>query len=664
MKEMRLLKLTLRNFQGIRNFTLETHGGNVTVYGANGTGKTTLFNAFLWLLFGKDSHNRTDLEIKELDSTGHVRQHKLEYEVEGVLSFEGRSRTFRRVLKEKWTKKRGSVTESFEGHTTAYYVDGVPVSNTEYDAEVASLIPEDLFKLLTSPTYFNEHVKWQDKRKLLVEVCGDVTDAEVIHSNRELAPLEKILRERDIEKHKSVIVERMKRINQEIKDIPVRISEAERSMPDLPEESERIYRASIGERQDIVTAKQEELARVRAGGQTAELQKRIAEIDNEQFQIKSDLQTKALEKVAIQSEAVNALQREVDSLKREMENKLCIIEKNERLIEEGEKERAALRLEFAQVNDQPFVIEHSEESCPACGQSLPEEQIKAAHDKAEANFNRQKAERLELIKKRGHAAKAECERLAAENERLSAEFARLKTELANTENELKSAEEALELLRGEIKDPAHDERYIKLQEERTSLAKQIDALQADQSEAIANIKQEIASLQAEIAGFQVELAKFDQVKRQQQRIAELEAEEKRLASEYERLQHELFLTEEFARTKVNLLQDRIDSKFKLARFRLFEEQVNGGLKECCETMYNGVPYSKGLNNAARINVGLDIINTLAEHYGFTAPIIVDNAESVTQIIETRGQLISLVVSEEDKQLRVEALTQDQVKEAV
>ena len=125
----------------------------------------------------------------------------------------------------------------------------------------------------------------------------------------------------------------------------------------------------------------------------------------------------------------------------------------------------------------------------------------------------------------------------------------------------------------------------------------------------------------------------------------------------------MYLTEEFIRTKVRLLEEKINSKFKLARFKLFEVQVNGALAETAETMYNGVPYSN-LNNGARLNIGLDIINTLAEHYGFEAPIFVDNAEAVTQLIPTTGQQIRLIVSAQDKKLRIELAEKKEMKEAV
>jgi recombinational DNA repair ATPase RecF len=143
---VKLIKLSLKNFKGTRAFVLDARGGNVTVYGDNATGKTTLFDAFTWLLFDKDSQGRKDFEIKTLDASGQP-MHGLEHEVEAVLQVDGKTVTLRKVYKEKWTKKRGSAQAEFTGHTTDYFVDGVPVKKAEYDARIASICDETVFKL-------------------------------------------------------------------------------------------------------------------------------------------------------------------------------------------------------------------------------------------------------------------------------------------------------------------------------------------------------------------------------------------------------------------------------------------------------------------------------------------------------------------------------------
>ncbi|RKN75040.1 ATP-binding protein [Paenibacillus ginsengarvi] len=646
MKKIVLERLTFRNFKGLREFVLAANGGSLDIYGDNATCKTTLFDGFTWKLFGKDSANNANFEIKELDLAGRVRKHRLEHEVEGVLIVDGRRRIFRRVFSEKWTKKRGALRETFEGHETAYFVDDVPVGKREYDAEVAALIPEELFKLLTNPGYFNDekHFDWKARRKLLLEVCGGVTDAEVIHSKPELAPLETALRERDIDKHKASLAEKMKRINQEIKDIPVRVSEAQRGMPDVAELSEELLQEDIEALRGRIAEKNSALARIKDGGEVAAKELRLREIEAEVLAIKNRLQTAALDAVAQQRGITAQLHQDIDRLRRTIDDSDNRIRYNFQTIEELEKSMARLREEFTQIKAMEYFHAHDAvDNCPACGQLLPEDRRKEAHDKALAAFNRSKAEQLEAIQRNGQAKKAEAIQLAAENDRHRMLIEAAKADLLPLETQVTAADAELERLRAGIQDPAIDPDYVRLQKEAERVRAEIADLRASSQQATAGVEQAILELQREISTLEADKAKFNQVRKQQGRITELEQQESKLSAEYEQLQHELFLTEEFVRTKVNLLQTRIDSKFRFARFRLFEDQINGGLKDCCETLYNGVPYDKGLNNAARINIGIDIINTLSQHYGVSAPIFVDNAEAVTQLAETDAQVIRLIV---------------------
>ncbi|MRN56799.1 hypothetical protein [Paenibacillus monticola] len=654
MKCIVLERLTLRNFKGAKELVLSANGGNVSAYGDNGTFKTTLFDGFIWLLFGKDSQNKADFEIKGLDSAGKVLQHKLEHEVEGVFIIDNRPRIFRRVFSEKWTKKRGSATDAFEGHETNYFIDGVPVKKGEYTAEVDSIIKEDLFKLLTSPSFFNEQLKKEERRKTLLEVCGDLTDAEVIHGNKDLELLPAILGDRDIDAHKKVVTARCTKINGEIKDLPVRISEVQRQMPDTSELDEESLKDDIATLRGRIEAKEAELSRILSGGEIVVKENQIRAIESELLDIKNRLQSKVLDQVAIKRDQVSQIHIEVDKYRRTIEDKQQRIVQNERLAESRRQDADRLRKEFAGLKELTF--EHPQghdPNCPTCGQALPDDQVKAAHDKAEADFNRQLAERKERINASGKAAVAEAQKFVQEIIRLQGEIDGMKDALAILETELTDADAELTDLRAGVKDPAADPQYASKQAKAVGVQLQIDDLKASVQDTAADARNDIRRQRDEITEMERDLVKFDGVRKAQARIVELEEQEKALASEYERLQHELFLMEEFTKRKVSMLDTKINSKFRLARFRLFEDQINGGLKEVCDTLYKGVPYDGGLNNAARINVGLDIINTLGEHYGFSAPIFVDNAEAVTRLIDTNAQVIRLVVSEADKQLRIE-----------
>lgn len=235
---MKLNKLTLRNFKGIRDFALDTGGESLSIFSDNGMGKTTIADAWFWLLFGKDSLNRSDFEIKTLGEDGQP-IHGLEHEVEGVLDIKGKSLVLKKVYSEIWTKTRGSATKEFTGNTTDHYVDGVPVKKGIYEATIAGIVAEDAFKLLTNPRYFNEVLHWQERRELLTKVCGDVSDEDVITSDSKLNRLPDILQGKSLEDHRKIIKARMTKLNEEIDKIPIRIDEISRSLPTLRSNNEK-----------------------------------------------------------------------------------------------------------------------------------------------------------------------------------------------------------------------------------------------------------------------------------------------------------------------------------------------------------------------------------------------------------------------------------------
>jgi cell division protein FtsB len=201
-----------------------------------------------------------------------------------------------------------------------------------------------------------------------------------------------------------------------------------------------------------------------------------------------------------------------------------------------------------------------------------------------------------------------------------------------------------------------DKEYAALIAERQSIEAAIQALGEGTAEAPLEVDARSATADEAIAGIQADLQRHEQIEKADARIKELSDQERELAKEYEDLEQQVFLAEEFTRAKVGLLEKKINSRFDLARFKLFDVQVNGALSETCTTTYDGVPFDS-LNHGARLNVGLDIINTLADFYDFTPPVWIDNAESVTSIIPTRGQAIKLVVSAKDKKLRIERTTE-------
>lgn len=661
MKELRLLTLTLRNFKGILQFTLDANGQNIKGFGDNATGKTTLFDAFVWLLFDKDSQNKKDFSIKSLDKAG-KEKHMLEHEVEGVFSLDGQRIVLRKVYSEKWTKKKGSATSEFTGHTTDYFIDGVPTKLKDYKSLVDSIVQEDVFKLLTSPSYFNEQLKKDEKRKTLMEICGDLTDEEVIASDKSLSSLPSILAGRTIENHRKIIAARRSEINKELDKIPVRIDEIQRSLPELSGLDKQALEAEINAINTEIDERMAQVSSIRNGKAISDNQKAIQVIEIELMQIKRDHDSDSKDQIYQLRARVQEEQSNISILNSKLENIKNNKRHNDESINRLDGLLNRLRNEWQEVNSQEFSHKDACE-CPACGQDLPEEQINTARDKALAQFNLTKAKKLEDINLTGKREAEAKQGLVSKNDSLLKEYEKLNGQIAEKQELLSKLNTQLQQQESLVTDILDNSAYVTKLQEKQAIEADIKQLREMSEGAIQDIQLEIIQLKQKRDKLQGDVGKFILVDQSNRRIDELSLQEKELAAEYEKLEHELYLTEEFIRTKVNLLEDKINSKFQYARFKLFKTQINGGLEECCETLYDGVPYSSGLNNAARINVGLDIINTLSEHYGFFAPIFIDNAEAVTKLIDTKAQTISLVVSEKDKQLRVEYPEQT-MKEAI
>lgn len=649
---MKLLELRLKNFKGIKAFELKTDGEDLRIYGQNASGKSSLFDAFLWLLFDKDSRDRADFEIKTLDKEGNP-LHQLDHEVEAVFEMDDEETiVLRKVYKEKWTKKRGAPVETFSGHEVSYYIDGVPVKKSEYDSRISQIAQEKLFKLLTNPNYFSETMHWQERRKLLLEVCGDISDDEVISLNPELADLPKILGKRSRDDYQKIITARKRDINKALDDNRVRIDEVSHGLPDLTSiRDEQTIEAHLAQLAEQRAEKEAELASLMAGGNRGAIKQQIAEIDAQLLTIETEHRREVNQRIR---DIQDNIQGCLDGI-RQVERRLAIVtvnlKDNKRYIEQLDKRLEELRTKWHEVATREPEIS-VDEVCPTCGQSIPPEKVEEARAKAMAEFNRKKAEELEAMADEGKGKREERDKSLTTIEELE-------EELQHLEATKKQLSEDQAGLNGDLAKAKATLKDYKGRQDYQGLMKQKEQLQQMLAGDMSSIEQEKARIEGEIAAIKQEeteafkeKALHEAFRNGQVRVQDLEAQQKELAAEYERLEREEWLIKQFIRTKANLLTDKINSKFKLARFKLFDIQVNGDLNEVCETTYGGVPWGS-LNTGARINVGLDVINTLSEYYGFTPPIWVDNAEAVTELVPVNGQLITLIVSGKDKKLRVE-----------
>ena len=644
LKRLILKTLTMENFKG-KTFALKIEGKNSNVYGDNGTGKTTIYDAFYWLLFDKDSQFKGQFEIKNLDLNGRE-QHNLEHTVNGVFDFDGRELTLKKVYSESWTKKRGSSPKEMTGHTTDHFIDSVPVNKKEYQLKISGIATEEQFKLLTSPFYFSEKMKWQDRRAMLMEMCGELTDAEIIASSPELSGLVEILGDRSFDEHKRVISAARKKINEELEKIPTRIDEVVKGMVDCSginhlEEIKRIESLLI----DVDKANARILS-LENGGGMMELKQSLAEVETRSLLAQTDYQLAITKLEAEKRSKISGMKEKIQSLDFDDRKNEAEINSLNREKVELERKNEMLRAEWNGIEG---IVDISE-ICPCCGQGFPEEKRVSLVEENNLRISKIKAE----INTEGVENKS---RIGVINKKLGEILKRVlenSTSRDGFESEIKSLglvdlskDSSLSNLAALVVSTGKlvDELKLKLENPDNSFTNIAD---------ISKLQEDIASFQAAISIAQTRIATVEAAQKAMDRKTELEKEEKGLAAELEKMEAQLFLMDSFTRTKVEMLEGEINGMFKMARFKLFSDQINGGLAECCSVTYNGVPFETSLNTGARINVGLDIINTMIKKQDLSLPVCIDNSESVASVLPVDAQVIQLIVSEKDKMLRVES----------
>ena len=631
MKTVTIQTLRLQNFKGVKDFTLEPAGNNTSIFGKNETGKTTLADAFFYLLFGKDSRDRADVQIKPVTEEGRE-IHNLETEVEAVLDVDGKTVTLMKRYKEKWTKKRGQAREQHTGHTTDHFIDDVPVKKKNYDTRIGEIIDINAFKLVTNPYEF-AGLHWTGRRELLLDMCGDVSDQDVIAGDDRLAALSAILKNGSIDDHRAKVKAQQKKINDELTQIPVRISENQ----EAAKGAEKPAKQEKKHIDNALSEAREKLQSLQSNEALSEKRVRLNEVAAEIIRAKSAAGEKARElKKPIQAD-IDRLEAERRTHTGQIADLRDRAARDERRNESAAEAKAALVERWYEEDDKRPADDHT---CPTCGQDLPADQVADTIK----TFNRLKASRLAAIEKEGLTLKKAIE--SREKDITAA-----KLSIDTLEKAIAALDKDIQEKNAELSDvyvPAGADTDD-LDREKDVLESEIGALVNGSMVQEQNAQQRLNDAQARLDDWNRAKAEWEAAEKARIRIMELEQKEKDLAAEYERLAGELHLVEAFTVRKVALLEDQINSRFKMARFKLFKEQINGGIEECCDILYNGVPFDRGLNNAARINTGLDIINTLSGHYGFAAPVFVDNAESVNSLLPINAQVISLVVSG-DKEL--------------
>lgn len=638
---MNIKSIALQNFKGCKNATYAFDGKNVTVCGANGSGKTTIFDAFTWLLFGKDSLDNAKFEIRPLDKDG-KQIDNVEICVSATLEIDGKEVELKKTQKQNWVKKRGTQNPVLQGNVNEYEIDGYPRSEKEYKEYINGIVSDDLFKMLTNPAYFH-NMPWKDQRATIMKFASDVSDVELATDDSifaELLPeIEKAPSTDDI---KNKYQKSLNELKKKQIELPVRIDEISNSKVDIDVAELELLKNSLNE-------------------QIADVKSKIADTDK-QFEEYQNLSDGIMELKFAESDLVRKANEENIKARREIEDKIAdkkfllrqtektisdtenCIELSKRTAEKISENLKEIREKWKAENERAF--DENSLVCSYCGQEYPTDK----KEQLKAGFESHKAKELKAITDNGNLIKGRLDKEKETIDSLEKELVEHGKSLEMLNNAIASLENQLSELPANI-DVTGTEEYKSIQ---SQIAEKEQAMSQMNSadEVRKALNAELEDLQSQLIECEKKIAMSQKNIEIDERIEELQEEQRITAQKIADVEKMLYLLDEFIKYKLDKISDSINSQFEMVNFILFKSQLNGGIAETCECQYNGIPFGS-LNSAARIQCGLDIIRTLQRMYGVFVPVFVDNRESCTNIPTMDCQVISLVVSPTDKDLRIE-----------
>ena len=656
MKKIILKSLALVNFKGVRDFSIAFNDGITTVCGDNGTGKTTLYDAYLWLLFGKDSTGRSDgangFNVKTTGEDGKP-IYRLEHSVTAVLEVDGKEIKLQRSLVEKWQKVNGTTDEVMKDETQYFINDVRTGTKKEYQAEISEIIPEDVFRMITNPYYFTS-LSAETQKDMLLEMVGNIDDEEVAATDPDFLALLDQINGTSLAKWAREIAAKKKACNDALAIIPASIETAQKLMPESEEWA--VLEKQLKEVQDRVkeidaqiadkSALNDEAYKRKMALMKQQADKRIKLQDRENtIRMETNAaHNKALSDIQQMENELSINQKNLDSYRNDKMNvDGKIDELNGKLVEMREQFKAVAKEQFPEPSGDVLV-------CPTCGEPYKGENLENAIAKLRGNFEQSKSKRQKDIQTKGKQYKAEYDKAVEQQTKLTGLIAKLEDDALEIKGNITIKKNNIPVAGNADEAIANDKECIGLRNDIAEIANQlqVEAPQADVSE----LQSEKADRNAAIAEINKRLGKRAMIERVNKEIADLE--EKRIANNQAKADLEKWedVYLRFQKAKDEVLMQRINGLFNVVSFSFVKEQKNGGEKVTCYCMVNGVPYAD-VNACGKVNAGLDIINAICATKGISAPIFIDNRESFNQIIPTISQIVNLKVSN-DKQLTIKA----------
>ena len=641
MKQIILKRIELTNFKG-QAHRVETFGdGENFIIGPNGSGKTSVFDAFTWLLFGKDSHGQSETlaKVKMLDSNGEPVWHT-DNKVEATFVVDGEELTLSRTYKEKWRKPKGSSEAVYDGQTTVLSWNGnEKISAAEYKKRVSELIDEELFKLITDPLYFAT-LKPEKRREIVMSLAGNVEDYVVIASHPELQGFEVV---GSTDEMKKVALSTKNRLVKERDNYPARIDELNQII------------TSIQSKEGDLVSLNEKIAKL--GELNAELQANRDKLSNISS-MASDILAKNKERINalnhieyLKACKANEAEREFRKLQTEYDEYMWKIERAKYQISQKEESIKSQEVNLNDIKEKLDILKQelakleAEEPptfedavCPTCMRPLPNQEEHQAQ--MLEKWNADKRAKINTLKTQGNITYQSGVEAKEKLQKANEDLIQLKDKLEQLESN-----KPTEPIRT-IVDFSNDEEIAKLEASvppEATVGEEIASLESSIKAKIFDLEKEIIMLEMQVNPLKHLKLQFDvDIPRHQERIDQLLKEQLEVNQQIANQEQKLYLIDLFNKQKIEMMNNKVASNFDYVTFKMFNYTLEGNPVPTCEIIVDGVDYT-ALNTAGKMNAGLDIINALIKFYDVKAPIFIDNRESVTTIKAPNTQIINLKV---------------------
>jgi DNA repair exonuclease SbcCD ATPase subunit len=637
---MNLQRISILNFKGIKSLTLTPNGEDLYIHGDNYRGKTSVADAYMWVLTGKDSKQRSpqgfNIKRKEEGETIHKLTHSVELVFNNI--------TLKKTYKERWATPRGQAEEELKGHSTTYYVDRAKKKKRAFQMALAEVLSPDKLKLLSTPHYFAQHIDKDERRDVLVGMAENVSTSDVTDYNPDVSEYPDIIGDMTHADKQEILGDEAKEAKRKMDEFPTRISETRSQKHEIGDVD--AIRDNLSDYNEQIDFFKEDIEALRNASPAATIKAKRQDLKQQMI----DAQQEAAEEVSGKTKSVRKNIAHIEGL---IDEVLRRINKGKRLISEKQEtlkvDEDKGRVLHAKIKDirsiRPVLADDYDGNvCSSCGQEVPDG---VPYEEYKTIFNIDRAEKIEQAEKREAALRENLKGHKAEVKRARETIDKLKSSKQQYQTTLEEKQKELADIHQSSVDLKDTPAYKKLHNTYQNLSGDLEDAQQDLNERLASVKESLQARKQLSAECRVSLQQAEENKEKDKRIQTLKDTQREHAKAYQDIQQQLMLMEAYRVSQGELITQSANKKFKNMSWELFQPQLNGGFKRVCRPIWQGRDFTDDLSSSEQIMAGCDIVEGLSDYWGTVAPMIIDNAECMapSRLTDRPFQIIGLVFDE-------------------